>query len=113
MLRKQKSKECSLRSSSSTEENQQGHQVEAPEEETLSSGRISKAVRSLDRQHCNRDYKVPFVQLLPSPRREELSLRSSLDSGLPVSYLKLANVVATDEKLYDNLKHNYTWISVT
>ena len=87
MLRKQKSKECSLRSSSSTEENQQGHQVRESEGEEVSSSRTSKAVRSLDRRHCNKDYKVPFVQLLPSPRREELSLRSSLDSGLPVSYL--------------------------
>ena len=86
MLRKQKSKECSLRSSFSTEENQQGHQVKESEREELSLSRTSKAVRSLDRRHCNKDYKVPFVQLLPSPRREELSLRSSLDSGLPVSY---------------------------
>ena len=86
MLRKQKSKEYSLRSSSSTEENQQGHQVKESEREELSLSRTSKAEQSLDRRHCSRNYKVPFVQLLPSPRREELSLRSSLDSGLPVSY---------------------------
>ena len=88
MLRKQKSKECNLKSSSSTEENQQEHQlqVKESEREELSLSRTNKVEQSLDRRHCNRNYKVPFVQLLPSPCREELSLRSPLDSGLPVSY---------------------------
>ncbi len=96
MLRKPKGKESSLKNSTSTEEDQQGHRsrVEVSEKETLSSGRASEAVRSLDR-HCNRNYKVPFVQLLPSPRREELSLRSSLDSGLPVNYHNVAKPAFT------------------
>ena len=89
MLRKEKGKECSLslRTLSPTEQNQQRHQVTASEKEELSLGRTSKAVQSLDK-HRDRDYKVPFVQLLqsPDPHREELSLRSPLDSGLHVSY---------------------------
>lgn len=87
MLRKEKGKECSLNLKilSPTEENQQGHQVTPSEEEDLSLGRTSKAVRSLDRHRGRANYKVPFVQLLQSPHREELSLKSPLDSGLHVS----------------------------
>lgn len=91
MLRKEKGKECSLslRILSPTEENKQGHQVtlSPSEEEELSLGRASRAVQSLDRHRDRVDYKVPFVQLLQSPRREELSLKSPLDSGFHVSIL--------------------------
>lgn len=82
-------KECGARISGIIAENQQAHQVVASEREELLSltSRKSKPVRLLDR-HGDRDYKVPFVQLLPSPQGEELSLRSiSLDSGLHVSHL--------------------------
>ena len=74
-------------SASAVEEKQskQGHQIATSGKEELSLGGPSqKAELSLDRHH-NRDYKVPFVQLLPSPCREELSFRSSLDSGVHVS----------------------------
>ena len=90
MLRKEKKdlEYSSQRISASVAEekqSKQGHQIATSGKEELSLGRPSqKAELSLDRHH-NRDYKVPFVQLLPSPRREELSLRSSLDSGVHVS----------------------------
>lgn len=83
------SKECSLRIiSAPTKENDKRPQVTAAESEKedlfLSGTKKAAALRSLDRPHHNRDYKVPFVQLLQSPQRDELSLKPSLDSGLQV-----------------------------
>lgn len=94
MLRKPvkgKDSGCSLRVSAPTEENHQGPQVilaaeSAEKEELFLSGtKNSEAARSLLNRHHDREYKVPFVKLLQSPHRQELSLRSSLDSGLQLT----------------------------
>ena len=87
MLGKEKSKErgpSSLGPRHFTEGHHQVLQVKS-EKEKLFLSRTKKAVRSLERSHHDRDYKVPFVQLLQSPQREEQSVRPSLNQDVQVS----------------------------
>ena len=82
MLGKEKGKDFSPRHF--TEGHHQVLQVESEKEELFLT-RSKKAVRSLERPHHDRDYKVPFVQLLQSPQREEQPVRPSLNPELQVS----------------------------